>query len=93
MALWHSHEPAAKIAERLGTLSVKQLVGQWQRLKAHGKLPPMPRPVVGPQPRGGGVEHIDGRPRVGSLAEGEDPLLERLNEAHELHDDGSVTPR
>jgi hypothetical protein len=93
--LWHSGEAAAKIVERLdGGMTPKQLMAQWARLKASGQLPPIQRPLAGRYPRGEGNNN-DGRPGVGALTANYeyDPLLERLNEVYELHDDGTVTVR
>ena len=84
-ALWHTKESRSKIAARV-QMSRKELQREWRRLQIAGALPMGTRITSSRHYATTAVHHYDGRPRVGVLGKGDDPLLKRLRQEYE--DDG-----
>jgi hypothetical protein len=74
---WLSTDSLCAIAAELG-LTQTAVEREWRRLRREGKLPSGHRTCGTDNP----VGEADGRPSVGRLALGEDPLLDRLVEVH-----------
>jgi hypothetical protein len=85
IALWHTKESRSKIAARV-QMSRKELQREWRRLQIAGALPMGERISSRRHYATTAVVVIDGRPRVGVLGKGDDPLLKRLRQEYE--DDG-----
>ena len=86
-ALWHAKESRSKIAARV-QMSRKELQREWRRLQIAGALPMGERISSRRHYATTAVVVIDGRPRVGVLGKGDDPLLKRLRLEYE--DDGLI---
>ncbi len=74
---WLGSNSLAQIARDLG-LTQTLIEREWRRLRREGKLPNGRRTRGIDNPTG----EADGRPTVGRLAWGEDPLLDKLAEVH-----------